>query len=491
MLRSVIQFTILAAAVVYVAPPVATQSRPTPGVVLYEGARLIPGDGTPAIEQSAFLVEKGLISRVGAKGSITAPSGAARVDLSGKTVMPTIINTHGHPGFQRGLTYSADNFTRESVIDDLNRALYFGIAAVMSQGIEKGDVTFQVRAEQAAGKVGGARLAVAGRGIGAPNAGPGGAAYAGIAYEVTTEEQSRRAVQELAAQRVDVVKIWVDDRNGRAPRLPPNLFRAIIDEGHKHGMKVNAHVFYYTDAVDLVDAGVDGLAHLVRDKEMDAPLVAAIVKKNVYVMPNLSPEWSTYTETPHWLRDGDPLMTLLQASTPPAVIARMKETFTNTDVAAVQRRREQYAHPAAEPGPAQRCQRPHRPRLRHRPAGSPVRHGGAAGAREHEQGGHVPDAGDRRRHQPPGRVHEARRDGNAGCRQGGGLPRPRWQPAGRHHEHAADFQGLHQGRRDRSGGDAGGAGEPRELIVGSSPRASSSSVSRFFWKTQATPMLTT
>ena len=220
MLRRVIQFTVLAAAAVYVAPPVATQSRPTPGVVLYEGARLIPGDGTPAIEQSAFLVEKGLISRVGAKGSITAPSGAARVDLSGKTVMPTIINTHGHPGFQRGLTYSADNFTRESVIDDLNRALYFGIAAVLSQGIEKGDVTFQVRAEQEAGKVGGARLAVAGRGIGAPNAGPGGAAYAGIAYEVTTEEQSRRAVQELAAKRVDVVKIWVDDRNGRAPRLP-------------------------------------------------------------------------------------------------------------------------------------------------------------------------------------------------------------------------------------------------------------------------------
>src|SRR6185436_9847468 len=153
--------------------------------------------------------------------------------------------------------------------------------------IEKGDATYQVRADQESGKLGGARLRIAGRGIGAPNAGPGGAAYAGIAYEVTTEDQARRAVQELAAKKVNLVKIWVDDRSGRAPRLAPNLFRAIIDEGHKHGLPVNAHVFYYADAVDLVNAGVDGFVHLVRDKEMDDALVASVVQHNVYVTPNL------------------------------------------------------------------------------------------------------------------------------------------------------------------------------------------------------------
>jgi imidazolonepropionase-like amidohydrolase len=317
--------------------------QPGTAAVLYEGARLIPGDGTPAVEQSAFLVENGTIVRVGAKGRVGAPAGGRTVDLTGKTVMPAIINTHGHPGFQRGLTYSAGNFTRQNVIDDLDRALYYGIAVVQSQGIEPGDVMFRLRAEQAAGAVGGARLGVAGRGIGAPNAGPGGAAYAGIAYEVTTEEQSRQAVRELAARKVDLVKIWVDDRNGRAPRLPAPLFRAIIDEGHKHGLKVNAHVFYHTDAVDLVAAGVDGFAHLVRDQEMDDALITAIVEKGVYVMPNLSPEWSTYVGTPHWLQTGDPLMTLLQATTPPAVIERMTKTFTNTDAAAVAKRRASYA----------------------------------------------------------------------------------------------------------------------------------------------------
>jgi imidazolonepropionase-like amidohydrolase len=341
--RAIVFVALVAAAAACSGERVDSQVNPPTAVVLYEGARLIPGDGREPVEDSAFLVENGVISRVGRRGQLTAPAGTSRVDLSGKTVMPTLINTHGHPGFQRGLTYNADNFTRETIIDDLNRALYFGVSVVLSQGIEKGDVTYQIRAEQEAGMLGGARLRIAGRGIGAPNAGPGAAAYAGIAYEVTTEDQARTAVRELAARRVNVVKIWVDDRNGRAPRLASNLFRAIIDEGHKHGLPVNAHVFYHVDAVELVDAGIDALAHLVRDKEMDDALVAAIVRRNVYVMPNLSPERNTHAELPHWLKDGDPLMTLLQQSSPAAVIERMTKSYENRDPVAVERTRSQYA----------------------------------------------------------------------------------------------------------------------------------------------------
>jgi imidazolonepropionase-like amidohydrolase len=321
----------------------SSQSRPSASIVLYEGARLIPGDGKPPIASAAMLVENGMITKVGTKGSVTPPRGALRIDLSGKTVMPTLIDAHGHPGFQRGLTYTAENFTRETIMDDLNRALYFGVAVVQSQGIEKGDLTYQIRDDQEAGRLGGARLRIAGRGIGAPNAGPGGAAYAGIAYEVTTEAEARKAVEELAAKKVNLIKIWVDDRNGRAPRLSANLYRPIIEEGHKRGLQVNAHVFYHTDAVDLVNAGIDGFVHLVRDKEMDDALVASIVRRNIYVTPNLSPEWNTYSELPHWLRDGDPLMTLLEQSVSPPVIARMRKAYENRDAAAVQRTRTQYA----------------------------------------------------------------------------------------------------------------------------------------------------
>jgi imidazolonepropionase-like amidohydrolase len=258
--------------------------------------------------------------------------------------MPTLINAHGHPGFQKGLTYSAENYTRENIIADLNRAAYFGVGAVQSQGIERGDLTFQIRAEQEAGKLGGARLLVAGRGIGAPNAGPGAETYKGIAYEITTEEEARRAVQELGAQKVNLIKIWVDDRGGRAPRLGTPLFRAVIDEGHKLGLRVNAHVFYHTDAVELVNAGIDGFAHLTRDKEMDDALVASIVKRNVYVMANISgTDRGTYAELPPYLNESDPMMSLLRATVSPDVIQRMKDAFAKRDPAALERSRAQYA----------------------------------------------------------------------------------------------------------------------------------------------------
>ena len=310
--------------------------------VLYENARLIPGDGAPAIERAAMLVRDGRITRVGRAGEVGLPQGAARVDLAGRTLIPTFINVHTHTGFQRGGTYNRENYSREVILDDLNRALYFGITAVVSQGIDPGDTALRIRAEQAAGTAGGARLFVAGRGMGFPNAGPGADTYRGIAYSVTTPDEGRKAVREQAALKVDLIKIWVDDRNGRAPRMTPDVSHAIIDEAHKHGLKVNAHVFYLSDVTDLANAGIDGFAHLARDKELDDATVQAIVRRGVVVMTTLgTPERATHTSVPPglaaWLdgpvRDGAPL----------AMIDRVKAGFGGRDEATASGNRERYA----------------------------------------------------------------------------------------------------------------------------------------------------
>jgi imidazolonepropionase-like amidohydrolase len=334
--------TIIALALVAFAASLLAQPAPAQ-TVLFEGARVIPGDGSVPIENGAILVERGLITRIGPRGDIAAPAGASRIDLAGKTVMPAIVSTHVHPGFQKGLSYAAANYTRESILDDLNRALYFGISTVMSQGVEKGDAMFQMRADQAAGKLGGAKLMLAGRGIGAPNAGPGAAAYANIAYEVTTEAEIRRAVQEQAAKKVDAIKIWVDDRGGRAPKLPIALSRAAIDEGHKAGLKVTAHIFYHDDAMELAAAGINSFAHLVRDQEMSDELIALMLKNNVYQMPNIgAPERGTHASPPPWL-DEPYLAGMLRDTWSADVGGRIRSSYSGRDPAVVARAQRGYA----------------------------------------------------------------------------------------------------------------------------------------------------
>jgi len=311
-----------------------------PAATLFEGARLIADPRRPAIENSAFLVDGGRIVKVGKKGSLKLPVGTTRVDLTGKTVMPALIDSHIHIGYQNGLSYSVESYTRENLIDHLNRYAYCGVAAVLSLGTDPGDMPLQIRDEQRAGRLGGPLFLLAGRGLAAPNAGPNNPALKPSAYGVTTEEEARSAVREQIANQVDFIKVWVDDRNGTVQKLSPALYRAAIDEAHKHGTLVIAHVYYLDDAKDLVRAGIDGFAHLVRDKEMDDEVITLIKQHRVFVMPNLAlAQNATYAEPPAWLNDD-----LYRAVTPAAVIARLRASYAQRSPEAVARARAIYTN---------------------------------------------------------------------------------------------------------------------------------------------------
>jgi imidazolonepropionase-like amidohydrolase len=270
----------------------ASQAPARSNAMLFEGARLLAGDGRPPIESSAFLVENNKFTKVGRKGEVRAPAGATHVDLTGKTVIPALIDPHNHIGYtnQKTGVSSKENFARATLIDHLQRYAYYGVAATMSMGLDRWDVSpelsYQLRTEVIPNA---ALFLTVGRGIAAtPMAGPTAAYRLGVPYGAMTEAEGRKDVEELVAKKVPIIKIWVDDRNGTVPKIQPNVYRAIIDEAHKRGTRVVAHIFNLVDGKDLLRAGVDGFAHGVRDKDVDDEYIALIKQHpNVWVEPNL------------------------------------------------------------------------------------------------------------------------------------------------------------------------------------------------------------
>jgi len=236
--------------------------------IAYEGVRVITGDGT-VIEEATLIVQNGTFVEVGPSSDIDGSAVGSRVDLSGKTVMPTLNNAHFHLPSER-----------EARILELQEAAYYGTGATFSFGLDEGAIGLEMRAERIPDA---ARSLSAGRGITAPEPG-----RSEVPHWVTSEEEAREAVQQLAAQEVDIVKIWVDSRAGQYQRLSPALYSAIIDEAHGHDIPVTAHVFRLEDAKGLLEAGVDVFAHGIRDVDVDDEVIEMWRERpEVVLIPNL------------------------------------------------------------------------------------------------------------------------------------------------------------------------------------------------------------
>jgi imidazolonepropionase-like amidohydrolase len=266
---------------------VSSQSRPAVRTTVYEGARLIRGDGSAPIENSAFLVQEGRIAAVGRKGDLSVPSGAAHVDLSGRTVMPAMINVHVHIGYEGYTRWGAENYTAQNVLDHLQREAFYGVAATQSVGSSPTDASIQFQRDQEAGKFPPASRFLFMPGMAPPGGGPDAVLLKGTTalhavYEITTPDAARAAVQSMAAKNLKSVKIWVDDRRGTYPKMTPEVYSAIIDEAHKHQMKVHAHATTLRDQKAVVGAGADVLVHTVQGEKLDEEFLALLREKKPY-----------------------------------------------------------------------------------------------------------------------------------------------------------------------------------------------------------------
>jgi imidazolonepropionase-like amidohydrolase len=281
-------------------PRAGAQAKPQQ--IVLKGARLIDGTGRPPVENSVLVIEGDHIVAAGKAGAVSIPKDAVVQDVTGKTIMPTLINLHGHLGLtSNGADAIPGHYTQENVVKQLNKYLSYGVGTVASFGQDE-DAIYSVRDAQHAGTLGGARVYTAGHGFLEPNGKPN---PNDSRYRPKTPDEARADVRELAANHPDYIKMWVDDGLGRGTKMKPEIYQAIIDEGHKQHIRVFAHEFYLADAKSLLAAGLDGFAHSIRDQPVDDDLIKAMKARGVFLIPTLVRDevLFAYADNLKWLND--------------------------------------------------------------------------------------------------------------------------------------------------------------------------------------------
>jgi imidazolonepropionase-like amidohydrolase len=262
---------------------------------------VIDGTGAAAKPNSAIVMTDGKIAYVGPVSGLKAPADAKVQDLSGKFVMPGIIDSHVHVGMMHDVTQDFKYYTRENVEADLKTYAAYGVTAVQVLGTDK-DLIFDLRKEERAGRPKMARVFTAGQGE-VFKGGYGG--LLGLNVPVSTPEEARKQVDEQAAKGADIIKLWMDDERKTIPvKMTYEVSRAIIDQAHKHHLRAVAHVFYLADAKELVREGINGFAHMVRDQPVDDALLNMMKAKGVWmVSATLSREMAYSLAIMPWLQD--------------------------------------------------------------------------------------------------------------------------------------------------------------------------------------------
>jgi len=272
-------------------------------VTVLSDVRLIDGTGKPPVDHATIFIQNTTIRDIFLGiSAVRTPKNARVLHLSGKTVMPGIINGHGHVGLVQGTTVSPDNYTEVNIARQLLQYQRYGVTTMISLGMNQ-DLLYRIIDEQRSGEMNGATVLTADRGIGVPEGMPPVKVGPEQIYRPQTPDEAREAVREMAERGPTLIKIWVDTNLGQLPTANPAIYRAAIEEAHRLHVRVAAHVFYLADAKNLLTDGVDILAHSVRDQPLDAGTLAQMKKQGVYYIPTLQLEESffIYATHPSWM----------------------------------------------------------------------------------------------------------------------------------------------------------------------------------------------
>ena len=278
------------------------QTASTEKPVVLQDVQLIAGSGYAPVKHASILIENGKISHIISYGGGQWPADANVIKLTGKTVMPGIINGHGHLGLTQGTTVGPQNYTQQNIERQIRQYERYGVTTMISLGMNK-DLLYGVMMQQKQGKLEGATILSADRGIGTPGGVPAVDVGPDQLYRPATPEEARRNVDEMATRHPSLIKIWVDTGLGKLPAPNPDVYKAAILEAHKKRLRVAVHVYYLADAKRVVEDGADILAHSIRDQPVDDQMIQLLKRHRVYYIPTLQLEESffVYADRPPWM----------------------------------------------------------------------------------------------------------------------------------------------------------------------------------------------
>jgi imidazolonepropionase-like amidohydrolase len=255
----------------------ATASLLSAQVTVLSHTTVIDGGGGPPRSDISIVISGQLIQDMGPAARVRTPAGAQVIDCSDKTVVPGIINLHSHIG--------------EDTEFKIRQFALYGVTTTVGLGGD-GEKVLQLRDAQRRGDLRGSRIFTVQQRFES-------------ADDARTPEIGRAKVDALYQKGADAVKIVVDSRGGTLPKMTPDVSSAIIDQAHKHGLRVFAHLSDYDDALFLIEHGLDIMAHNVRDHEVDQHFLELMKQRNVTVTATLagSQSFYIYADSPVWLND--------------------------------------------------------------------------------------------------------------------------------------------------------------------------------------------